>query len=103
IPWELKLEPGPVGEYLEVVDYDPASACFYAPVDLSDPFLLAQDGLAPSEGNPHFHQQMVYAVSMITIRNFERALGRTALWSPHRYKDEAGKYHEDFVPRLRIY
>ena len=28
--WEEKLDPGPVGEYLEVVDYDPASKTFYA-------------------------------------------------------------------------
>ena len=36
VPWE-PLEPGPVGEYLEVVDFDPASGCFYAPVDLDHP------------------------------------------------------------------
>ena len=76
------LGPGPVGEYLEVVDRDPASKAFYAPVDLNDPHLLAQDGMAPSESNPQFHQQMVYAVAMRTIRTFERALGRLALWSP---------------------
>ena len=29
------LMPGPVGEYLEVVDYDPASGCFYELVDLN--------------------------------------------------------------------
>src|SRR6266581_6035294 len=93
VPWEFELEtgkdilqPGPVGEYLEVVDVDPASDCFYAPVDLNQPYLLAQDGLAPSEGNPQFHQQMVYAVAMTTIRNFEQALGRIAFWSPH-YSD----------------
>src|SRR5262249_56158715 len=51
VPWERDpegqniLEPGPAGEYLEVIDRDPASGCFYDPVDLSDPFLLAQDGL----------------------------------------------------------
>src|SRR6185436_17906604 len=28
VPWE-PLEPGPVGEYLEVVDFDPAGRCFY--------------------------------------------------------------------------
>src|SRR5262245_58108263 len=83
VPWEDDLKPGPVGEYLEVLDYDPASGCYYAPVDLNDPHLLAQDGLPPSEGNPQFHQQMVYAVAMTTIKNFERALGRKALWSPH--------------------
>src|SRR3954452_5369275 len=42
VPWE-DLEPGPVGEYLEVVDADPASGCFYAPVNLNDDFVLAQD------------------------------------------------------------
>src|SRR5262245_39061184 len=76
--WEDDLKRGPVGEYLEVVDYDPASGMFYAPVDLNDPYLLAQNGLAPSEGGPQFHQQMVYAVAMNTIDHFERALGRVA-------------------------
>jgi hypothetical protein len=106
VPWEA-LQPGPVGEYLEVVDVDPAGGCAYAPVDLDHPGILAQQGLPPSEGNPQFHQQMVYAVAMGTIRHFERALGRVALWSPRRTrtKDAQGKpqYRSDFVPRLRIY
>ena len=52
IPWERdrcwegkggKLEteqgllPGPTGDYLEVIDVDPASGCAYEPVDLNDP------------------------------------------------------------------
>lgn len=102
VPWE-DLEPGPVGEYLEVVDADPASDAFYPPVDLNDPFLLAQDGLSPTERDPGFHQQMVYAVAMTTIRNFERALGRAALWSPRLAEDEDGELHDEFVRRLRIY
>jgi hypothetical protein len=73
VPWE-SLMPGPVGEYLEVIDYDPASKCFYEPIDLDDSRLLAQEGYPPSEGVPHFHQQMVYAVASLTIRHFERAL-----------------------------
>lgn len=97
------LEPGPVGEYVEVVDFDPASGCFYDPVDLSEPNLLAQDGLEPSEGNPQFHQQMVYAVSMLTIRHFEQALGRPILWSSHSYRDPHGERQDAFVRRLRIY
>ena len=95
------LKPGPVGEYLEVVDYDPASACFYEPIDLNAPIILAQDGLPPSEGNPQFHQQMVYAVIMITICNFERALGRPVLWAPHDTGNGTRRY--EFVRRLRIY
>lgn len=103
VPWE-KLEPGPVGEYLEVVDVDPAGKCFYEPVDLDNPHLLAQDGLPPSEGTPQFHQQMVYAVARLTIHNFERALGRKALWSPG--PPPPGKHPKNdshFVQRLRVY
>lgn len=105
LPWDDQpatasaLQPGPIGEYLEVVDVDPASDRIYEPVDLNDKILLAQDGHAPSEGNPQFHQQMVYAVAMTTIGHFERALGRRALWAP-RY-DRDGKGRE--VRRLRLY
>ena len=75
VPWETArsaenlLTPGPVGEYVEVVDVDPASARVYDPVDLNNPYLLAQDGLSPSEGNPQFHQQMVYAVAFGSRRS----------------------------------
>lgn len=111
VPWEGegrsandKLQPGPVGEYIEVVDYDPASGMYYAPVDLDDLNLVAQDGLAPSEGNPQFHQQMVYAVAMTTIGHFERALGRVALWSPRIVYDQDNVFKgAQFVRRLRIY
>jgi hypothetical protein len=97
IPWE-DLAPGPVGEYLEVVDVDPASNLFYPPVDLDDPYLLSQDGLAPSEGTPQFQQQMVYAVASRTIANFEEALSRPVLWSTREKDGE-----EVYVPRLRLY
>ncbi len=101
IPWE-RVGLGPVGEYIEVVDFDPASGCFYAPVDLDETSVLAQDGLAPSEGNPQFHQQMVYAVAMTTIDRFERALGRKAMWAD-RYDRGAPEFSSEFVKRLRIY
>lgn len=102
VPWE-DLTPGPIGEYVEVVDYDPPSACFYAPVDLDHPAVLAQNGLAPSEGNPQFHQQMVYAVAMTTVDRFERALGRKTLWAD-RYEREGNPSNlNEFVQRLRIY
>ena len=88
-----------------MVDRDPASGCFYEPVDLNDPYLLAQDGLPPSESNPQFHQQMVYAVAMRTIRSFEQALGRLALWRAHDpCADADGKViGDEYVQRLRIY
>lgn len=84
VAWEDKLKPGPVGEYVEVMDFDPASGLWYEPVDLNNPYVLAQDGLPPDASNPMFHQQMVYAVAMTTIQNFERALGRPAIWRPRR-------------------
>jgi hypothetical protein len=100
LPWEDDVLPGPVNEYLEVIDIDPVSGQFYEPVDLNNSYLLAQDGLPPSEGNPRFHQQMVFAVAMKTIRAFERALGRKVFWSP-RWSQAKGTYEE--VPKLRIY
>jgi hypothetical protein len=100
INWE-SLQPGPTGEYVEVIDYDPTIKKFYEPVDLNNDFLLAQDGLAPSESNPQFHQQMVYAFAMTTIRNFEHALGRKVIWAPRRVADRT-KYQE-YVSCLRIY
>lgn len=104
LTWEDDLKPGPVGEYLEVVDYDPASHCFYAPVDLNHPYLLAQDGLAPAEGGPQMHQQMVYAVAMNTIDHFERALGRVALWNHRVIRNSEGQAIKNvYVQRLRIY
>ena len=69
--------PGPMGEYFEIDDADAADE-FYGMVDLDDPRLLALEGWAPSEGDPHFHQQMVYAVAMNTVQQFEgRSAGRS--------------------------
>lgn len=107
LPWEKDLKPGPIGEYLEVVDVDPSTGACYAPVDLNETLPLSQDGLYPSEANPRFHQQMVYAVAMKTIGHFEHSLGRVALWSPHyvrrKTEQEQEKEEEQFVRRLRIY
>lgn len=110
VPWE-SLEPGPVGKYVEVVDVDPASGCFYEAVNLDAPHLLAQDGLPPLSSNPQFHQQLVYAVAMTTIQNFERALGRPVMWADRDPADIGktwGTCTEEekksfFVERLRIY
>nr|WP_293295828.1 hypothetical protein [Allomuricauda sp.] len=102
VPWE-ELSLGPIGEYIEVIDYDPASGVFYEPVQLEDSHLIAKDGLTPSESNPQFHQQMVYAVVMTTIKQFERALGRVAFWSDRVERLSNGKYIDQFVRRLRVY
>ena len=109
-PWEDAVTIGPTNEYLEVVDYDFPSQTFYEPLDLNDPLLLAQDGLPIGEGRPQFHQQMVFAVAMKTILDFERALGRWVFWSQPDPEsdpdlDAAAKrrYYPDFIKRLRIY
>ncbi len=99
IRWE-RLEPGPVGEYVEVVDRD-ADGTLYQPVNLDDPQLLAQDGFDPAEGSPQFHQQMVYAVCMTTIQHFEAAMGRPVLW---RFRINPENEFDDgrYVQHLRI-
>jgi hypothetical protein len=109
VPFE-PLEPGPIGEYIEVMDFDPASDTWYEPVDLAEEQVASQHGLAPSEGNPQFHQQFVYAVAMKTIRHFERALGRKVVWSPRILKrkgkaNEAGaaRWTREYVQRLRMH
>src|SRR5580700_9689666 len=79
VPWE-PLKPGPGGHKIAVVDYDAANKCYYPPIDLDNPLLLANDGLCPAESDPRFHQQMVYAIASRTIQMFEVALGRKIHW-----------------------
>src|SRR4051812_21612876 len=66
------LTPGPAGARVKVVVYDGARGRYYEPVDLDHPDVLHNRGLEPSESDPKFHQQMVYAVAMKVIENFER-------------------------------
>jgi hypothetical protein len=122
IKWEPTVE-GPIGEYVEVVDYDPTKRKFYKPIFLENPYVLADNGLTPSDGDPRFHQQQVYAVTMNVIGQFEKALGRKIIWSVaqdndsvnptdeepkkdgEEFKQESneGHYKNIFIPRLRIY
>ncbi len=67
---------GPIGARFQVIDYDGSRDVFYDPVDLDDPHLLLSHGLRPTETDPHFHQQMVYAVVSSVWTAFEAALGR---------------------------
>src|SRR5215472_12664258 len=62
------LAPGPVDlsgarDQIAVIDYDATRKKYYQPVDLNDPLVLIPNGLTPSECDPRFHQQMVYAVA----------------------------------------
>jgi hypothetical protein len=82
------LRPGPIGERIAVIDYDGENQTFYKPVDLDNPSLLISSGLSPTESDPRFHQQMVYAVASETIQNFESALGRRIHWRLEERKPE---------------
>ena len=108
IPWENDLEPGPEGEYVKVIDRDPSSNETYTPIDLNQLEILAENGITPNVSNPQFHQQMVYAVAMNTITNFEKAIGRKVMWSPKEkdYKKKISskaKPDSTFVKQLLIY
>lgn len=92
-----KLDPGPNGSRIEVVDYDSTNHRFYKPVDLEDSAIAMNAGLDPSESNPQFHQQMVYAVASETLKRFDGALGRR--WSFRDIRAKDGKHG----PRLRIF
>jgi hypothetical protein len=77
------LKPGPESRLVRVVDYNATEDVYYPPVDLDAPEVLMQRGLDPSDSDPRFHQQMVYAVVTRVIDNFERALGR-----PFRFRGD---------------
>lgn len=103
VPWE-DVGPGPEGEYIIVFDRDPGSDAIYAPVNLNDPHILAADGLTPSEADPQFHQQMVYAVIMSTIKTFEKALGRKVIWSALEIMaGRFGKTTYEYVDKLLVF
>jgi hypothetical protein len=98
-----RLQPGPEGRLVQVVDYDATADSYYAPVDLDAAEVLIQRGLDPSDSDPRFHQQMVYAVAMKVIENFERALGRPFQFRggrklailPHAFEGENAFYDPD--------
>ncbi|HKR02669.1 MAG TPA: hypothetical protein VJT09_18465, partial [Pyrinomonadaceae bacterium] len=94
-----KLLPGPIGKRVAVIDYDGANQVFYKPVNLDDPSLLIRGGLSPTESDPRFHQQMVYAVVSETIQHYEAALGRRIRWRlEERLPDENGEMPKGAQP-----
>ena len=92
VPYE-PLPEGLTGKYLAVIDYDASAEAFYEPVDLNDPAVLIAGGLAPSEADPRFHQQMVYAVATETIGHFEFALGRPIRWRTRPASRKTDPFH----------
>lgn len=74
LPYE-PLEPGPIGSIIEV-DSGDVDGRIYPRADLDARDVLLSNGYTPSITCPQFHQQMVYAVAMLTYANFKAALGR---------------------------
>lgn len=95
------------GSRLEVVDVDASGSApvWLKPVNLDDPNIAMQLGLEPAESDPQFHQQMVYAVAMRTLEQFDRAFGRVLYFNgrrrlrlvPHAFRGGNAFYH----PKLR--
>jgi hypothetical protein len=63
--------------------------------------VLIRGGLDPSEVDPRFHQQMVYAVASETLERFEAALGRRVHW--RRPVDDNGKKIYGLPNRLYLH
>jgi hypothetical protein len=103
IPNETDLQPGPKGKRIAVIDYDGANDVFYSPVDLDDKAILMQDGLEPTESDPRFHQQMVYAVAMKVLENFDTALGRKIKFKPRPGKPELRLFPHAFQGENAFY
>ena len=79
LPYE-KLEPGPCGAVLEVVDWDETTGTAHPPIDLDNGKALIRNGQEPSVSDVQFHQQMAYAVCASTYNVFRSALGRDPSW-----------------------
>jgi hypothetical protein len=112
-----QVSAGPRGYRLQIVDYDASSNQFFVPLDAArygsilqprDPY--ATRGGTPSQFNarllddPQFHAHNVYAITMRTLAQFERALGRRVSWSfgghqikaaPHAFAEANAFYSPD--------
>lgn len=103
-----RLEGGPKGHRVHVIDYDASTDTYYKPRSKnpdSDPY-LGKSNLDALVGDPLFHQQNVYAIAMATLGEFEIALGRPVDWgfdspahqlkiAPHAFADANAYYSRD--------
>lgn len=106
VPAEV-LGPGPWGHRVQVVDYDASTDTLYRPFSYKtgptglvlDPFAKASDDQLL--GDPRFHAQNAYAITMRVLARFELALGRRVGWSfeghqikiaPHAFADANAFY-----------
>ncbi len=103
-----RLERGPKGHRVHVIDYDASADRFYRSRTTgvtSDPFAGVTD-IRQLVRDPYFHQQNLYAITMATLCEFEGALGRPVNWgfrdpshqlkvSPHAFADANAYYSRD--------
>ena len=102
IPAE-RLEPGPTGYRVTVIDYDASNNVLYtsaAPGDETEPLQVSDDP-AVLLADPHQHARNAYAIVMRILARFEFALGRRVAWgfdghqlhvSPHAFADANAFY-----------
>lgn len=103
-----RLERGPKGHRVHVIDYDTSTDIMYGAREESpeiDRYTKTHD-IDKLVRDPHFHQQNVYALTMTTLYEFERALGRPVNWgftepshqlkvAPHAFMDANAYYSRE--------
>lgn len=103
-----RLERGPKGHRIHVIDYDASTDFFYSArrdTPEKDRYTKAKD-IDRLVRDPHFHQQNVYALTMSTLYEFERSLGRPVDWglaapshqlkvAPHAFQDANAYYSRE--------
>lgn len=93
VPYE-PLDPGPIGRIFEVdlraFDAKGRVVRAHPALDLEHPRLMLAGGMEPTQSDPRFHAQMVYAVCSTLYRRFRQALGRTVAWG-FTLTDDNGK------------
>jgi hypothetical protein len=102
-----RLEPGPWGYRVQVIDYDTTTHTLYRSRayrpprndGADDPYRGRSDGTLLRD--PNFHAQNVYAIVMRILARFEYALGRRVRWgfathqlkvAPHAFADANAFY-----------
>ncbi len=99
VPYEPLL-PGPQGQVFEVdareFDAEGDVVAAHRALDLEDARYMLAGGIEPTQSDPRFHAQMVYAVCATLYQRFKEALGRSVAWG------FAADDSEDTPLRLRL-
>src|SRR5688500_6365849 len=69
VPWE-RLEYGPIGHRVHVVDYDATTGTMYEPAPIEDDDVPDPTGSAAILDDPGFHARNVYGLVMRTLARF---------------------------------